>query len=62
MITREHGLLVKCQAELLDLACSNVYYILATASANDLALMRVIDELQLAQSPGICCCACVNGL
>ena len=42
-----HGLPVTCQAQLLDLSRSSVYYRPVALSASDLALMRRIDELHL---------------
>jgi putative transposase len=42
MIDATHGLPVKRQAELLDLSCSNVYYLPRPASDVDLVLMRRI--------------------
>ena len=47
MIVRDHGLPVKRQAELPEISRSNVYYVPAPASEQDLALMRAIDELHL---------------
>jgi len=47
MIDRTHGLPVTCQAQLLDLSRSSVYYRPVVLSASDLALMRRIDELHL---------------
>ena len=47
MIDRTHGLPVTCQAQLLDLSRSSVYYRPVALSASDLALMRRIDELHL---------------
>ena len=47
MIIKTHPLPVKRQAELLEISRSNVYYLPAPTSENDLALMRAIDELHL---------------
>ena len=47
MIDRTHGLPVTCQAQVLDLSRSSVYYRPVALSASDLALMRRIDELHL---------------
>jgi len=47
MIDREHDLPVKRQAEVLKLARSSVYYQARPVSAEDLAVMRWIDELHL---------------
>jgi len=47
MINREHKLSVVRQCELLGLARSGVYYQPRPVSAEDLALMRRIDELHL---------------
>ena len=45
MIDREHELSVAKQAELVGIARSTVYYLPRPVSAEDLALMRRIDEL-----------------
>jgi putative transposase len=47
MILKTHPLSVKRQAELLQISRANVYYLPTPTSANDLALMRAIDELHL---------------
>jgi len=47
MIDRGSELPVKCQAELLDLSRSSVYYTPRPLPERDLALMRRIDELHL---------------
>jgi putative transposase len=47
MIERGGKLSVTCQAELLDLSRSNVYYRPRPVSERDLKLMRRIDELHL---------------
>lgn len=47
MIDREHGLPVARQAKVLNLARSTVYYKPRSVSAEDLALMRRLDELHL---------------
>ncbi len=47
MIVKTHPLPVKRQAELLAISRANVYYLPTPTSANDLALMRAIDELHL---------------
>ena len=47
MINREHKLSVVRQCELLGLARSGVYYAPRPVSAEDLALMRRMDELHL---------------
>ena len=47
MIDPVHGLPVKRQAQILQLARSSVYYRPAPASESDLALMRHMDELHL---------------
>jgi putative transposase len=47
MIIKTHPLPVKRQAELLEISRSNVYYLPASTSEKDLALMRAIDELHL---------------
>ncbi len=48
MIDRADALPVSCQAKLLGLSRSSVYYQPVAVSASDLALMRRIDELHLA--------------
>jgi putative transposase len=48
MIDRSHPLPVVAQCRLLRLARSTVYYLPEPASAEDLALMRRLDELHLA--------------
>jgi putative transposase len=45
MIDRDHDLSVSKQAELVGIARSTVYYLPRPVSAEDLALMRQIDEL-----------------
>jgi putative transposase len=47
MIDRDHDLPVKRQAEVLSLARSSVYYRPRPVSAEDLAVMRRIDQLHL---------------
>lgn len=47
MIDRDHTLPVVRQAKVLKLACSTVYYEPRPVSAEDLALMRRLDELHL---------------
>ena len=47
MIDREHELPVVRQCQILALSRSSVYYLPEPASAQDLALMRRIDELHL---------------
>jgi len=47
MIDRKHELPIKRQAELVGISRGSVYYLPQPASAADLALMRVIDELHL---------------
>ena len=47
MIDRNHDLPVKRQAELVDISRGSVYYLSKPVSENDLALMRVIDEMHL---------------
>ena len=47
MIDREHDLPIKKQAEALDISRSSVSYRPRPVSAEDLALMRRIDELHL---------------
>lgn len=47
MIDPVHGLPVKRQAQILQLARSSVYYRPAPASESDLAMMRRMDELHL---------------
>jgi len=47
MIDREHELPIKRQAELLKISRGTVYYHPEPVSAEDLALMRRIDELHL---------------
>jgi putative transposase len=47
MIDREHLLPVACQAELLQISRSSVYYTPKPVSAADLELMREIDRLHL---------------
>ena len=47
MIDRTHKLPIVRQCEILDLARSTAYYTPKTASAEDLALMRRMDELHL---------------
>jgi putative transposase len=47
MIDRKHELPIKRQAELVGISRGSVYYVPQPASAADLALMRVIDELHL---------------
>ena len=47
MIDREHDLPVKRQAEVLSLARSSVYYQPRPVSAEDLAIMRRLDQLHL---------------
>ena len=47
MIDPEHDLPIKQQAEVLDISRSTVYYEPRTISAEDLWLMRRIDELHL---------------
>jgi putative transposase len=48
MISRDHDLPITRQCQLLALARSSVYYAPQPVSAEDLALMRQIDELHLA--------------
>lgn len=47
MIARDHGLPLKRQAELLDLSRGSLYYQPAAVCAEDLDIMRRIDELHL---------------
>lgn len=47
MIDRGHLLPVACQAELLQISRSSVYYTAKPVSAGDLELMREIDRLHL---------------
>ena len=47
MIARDHGLALKRQAELLDLSRGSLYYQPAVVCAEDLDIMRRIDELHL---------------
>jgi len=47
MIDREHGLALTRQAELLGLSRSGLYYRPRPVSADDLAVMRRLDELHL---------------
>ena len=47
MIDTDHRLPVVRQAQLLELSRSSVYYLPRPTSAEDLALMRRIDELHL---------------
>jgi putative transposase len=47
MIDPEHGLAIKQQAEALGISRSSVYYQARAVSAEDLWLMRQIDELHL---------------
>jgi len=47
MITRDHGLALKRQAELLQLSRGSLYYQPEPASTEDLDVMRRIDELHL---------------
>jgi putative transposase len=47
MIDREHALPITQQANVLGLSRSSVYYLPAPVSAEDLVLMRRIDELHL---------------
>jgi len=47
MIDREHPLPVACQAELLQISRSSVYYDAKPVSGGDLELMREIDRLHL---------------
>lgn len=47
MIDRDSELRVKRQAELLDVSRASVYYRPQPASAQDLQLLRLIDELHL---------------
>ena len=47
MIAKEHSLPVTRQCELLDLNRSSVYYQPSLVSAEDLALMRRLDEMHL---------------
>ncbi len=47
MIDRSHGLPLKRQAELLDVARTSVYYQPRAVRPDTLALMRCIDELHL---------------
>ena len=47
MITKDHDLPIKRQAELLDISRSSVYYQPRPVRADTLALMRRIDELHL---------------
>ena len=47
MIDRNHKLPVTQQAELLKVSRGSVYYLPKPVSADDLALMRRIDELHL---------------
>ncbi|NMM38567.1 MAG: IS3 family transposase, partial [Glaciimonas sp.] len=47
MIDKSHALSVTRQAELLDLARSNVYYLPRAVPQADLALMRRMDALHL---------------
>ncbi len=54
MIARSHDLSITRQAELLGMSRGAVYYLPRPTSAEDLALMRRIDELQLGASQGSC--------
>jgi len=47
MITKDHDLPIKRQAELLNISRSSVYYRPRPVRADTLALMRRIDELHL---------------
>jgi putative transposase len=47
MIDRNHGLSIARQAKLLDISRGSVYYKSRPVSAEDLAMMRRIDELHL---------------
>jgi putative transposase len=47
MIDREHQMSITRQAKLLSISRGSVYYLPAPVSAEDLALMRHIDELHL---------------
>ena len=47
MIDPEHDLSIKRQAEVLDISRSSVYYRQRPVSAEDLCLMRQVDELHL---------------
>ncbi|MHC2659215.1 hypothetical protein ACVMHY_011869, partial [Bradyrhizobium barranii subsp. barranii] len=47
MIDRDHDLSIVRQAKVLKLARSTVYYEPRPVSAEDLALMRRLDELHL---------------
>jgi putative transposase len=47
MIDRNDGLPVNRQAKVLGISRGSVYYLPRTVSADDLALMRRIDELHL---------------
>ena len=48
MIQADHLLAVTRRCELLDVARSTVYYRPTGISAEDLALMRLLDEIHLA--------------
>lgn len=48
MIDRDHALPVRRQAELLGVSRSGLYYTRQAVSAEDLALMRRLDELHMA--------------
>ena len=48
MIQADHPLAVTRRCELLDVARSTVYYRPTGISAEDLALMRLLDEIHLA--------------
>ena len=47
MINPEHDLAISCQAKLLDISRSSVYYVPRAISETDLKLMRRLDELHL---------------
>ena len=47
MIDREHALALTKQAEALNISRGSIYYLPAPVSAEDLALMRRMDELHL---------------
>ena len=47
MIERDSELPVKCQAQLLDLSRSSVYYVARDSPERDLKLMRILDEFHL---------------
>ena len=51
MITKDHELSISAQARLLNISRSTTYYTPRPPSAQDLTLMRQLDELHFGVAP-----------